>query len=133
MTALYAGILGLLYVYLALRVVKLRFKYQVGIGHGGNDELERMIRVHANFIEYVPLALILLFLLETNDYAPWFIYCLGDLLIVGRCLHMVGLARQSGVSKFRTYGMLITFTMMMIASVCLVSSGLLGFVEYVSR
>jgi len=114
MTALYAGILGVLYIYLALRVVKLRFKYQVGIGHGGHDELERMIRVHANFIEYVPFALILLFLLETKGYAPWFIYCLGDLLIVGRCLHMVGLANESGVSKLRKYGMLMTFAMMMI-------------------
>ena len=54
-TALYAGLLIGLFVLLTLRVFAVRQPSGVMLGTGGNRGLERAVRVHANFAEYVPL------------------------------------------------------------------------------
>ena len=46
-TALYAGLLGLMLIFLSWRVVRLRRGEKVGMGDGGNKELARAIRVQA--------------------------------------------------------------------------------------
>ncbi len=61
---LYAALLGFLLVYLSIRVIRLRRRFKVAIGAGGEAAIERAARVQANFSEYVPMALILLLLAE---------------------------------------------------------------------
>lgn len=116
-TAFYAGILGLFYVALSFRVILLRRKFQVGIGHGKERELHRAIRVHGNFSEYVPLALFLLLLLELNGGQMWVLHVLGSMLFLGRILHVMGLSKSAGTSIPRFVGGTLTFGMMMIAAV----------------
>lgn len=60
----YAALLALLLLALSMRVVDGRRRFGVNLGDGGNAAMQRRIRAHANFIEYVPLLLILLALLE---------------------------------------------------------------------
>ena len=60
----YAAIFALIYIGLTIRVIMLRNTKHVSLGNGGDPVLERAIRIHANFIEYVPLALILLTTME---------------------------------------------------------------------
>ena len=57
-TALFAGILAPLYILLALRVSAARRSGKVALGDGGDKNLSRRIRVHANFAEYAPFALV---------------------------------------------------------------------------
>src|SRR5260221_11648043 len=57
-TALYAGVLGILLVVISARISVLRAKFKVMFGDGGQDALMRAIRAQGNFIEYVPLALV---------------------------------------------------------------------------
>jgi len=59
-TALYAGVLGILLVVISARVSVLRGKFKVMFGDGGQDALMRAIRAQGNFTEYVPLALLLI-------------------------------------------------------------------------
>ena len=40
-----------------------RNRHKIGIGDGGDKALARKIRVHGNFVEYVPLGLLLMALL----------------------------------------------------------------------
>jgi uncharacterized membrane protein YecN with MAPEG domain len=95
----YAGLLGLVLLALSFNVVRLRRKHQVGIGTGDVPELARGIRAHANFCEYVPLALVLLFGLAVAGAAPtWALHVLGGALLVGRVLHAIGLSRTAGAS-----------------------------------
>ena len=56
----YAALLALLFVALSWRTIGLRRRYCVAVGDGGQPELLRAMRVHANFAEYVPLALLLI-------------------------------------------------------------------------
>ena len=76
-TAFYASILALIYLYLTALVIRCRRQNLIGVGDGGNDVLQRLIRVHGNFVEYVPLSLILLAILEINSHSTMLIHILG--------------------------------------------------------
>ena len=103
-TALYAGLLALLLVLLALRVVRLRWKFRVGLGDGGERAMTRAIRVHGNATEHVPIALLLLLVAELNRAGPTLLHVCGAVLVVARLLHAVGLGKSAGASWQRAAG-----------------------------
>ncbi len=80
----------------------------VGIGHGGNEQLQRVVRAHANFAENVPFALVLLLLYELTGGTPWVLHTMGTTLLAGRLAHAWGLSRDSGLSFGRTSGVVAT-------------------------
>jgi hypothetical protein len=106
-TSFFAGLLALYFVRLALHVIRLRKANKVALGAGGFTDLERAIRAHGNFAEYVPLGLILLGLFESHGVHPAFVAGLGGLFALGRVLHAEAL-RQSNL-KLRVRGMMLTF------------------------
>jgi len=114
---LYAAISALLLVWLSARVIKGRVVFKVDIGDGGNEEMQRRIRVQANFIEYVPLALILIYFVQQAGYSIWIVHALGITLIVARVLHAMGLGSSSGVSKGRFLGASATFLLLLAGAV----------------
>lgn len=57
-TALYAGLLGLISIGVAFPAGSLRGRLNVSVGDGGNRDLLLAMRRHANFTEWVPLALL---------------------------------------------------------------------------
>ena len=90
-TALYAGILGLMSIVIGFQAGSLRGKKQISVGDGGDPELLLAMRRHANFAEWVPITLILIALLELNGVSGLAIHCMGGLLVIFRILHAVGL------------------------------------------
>lgn len=126
----YAGLLGVLLLALSYNVVRLRRKHQVGIGTGDVPELARGIRAHANFCEYVPLALVLLFGLALAGAAPaWALHGLGAALVVGRTLHAVGLSRSAGASAARVWGTLLTWVVVLVAAGAAVGAGVYSLIS----
>ena len=65
-TALYAGILGFLMIGLAVAVGRVRGSSKISIGDGGDVDVIVAMRRHANFVEFVPLTLLLIALLELS-------------------------------------------------------------------
>ena len=63
-TPLYAGILAVMYVGLAVHVIRGRLSKLIGLGTGGDDDMLTRVRMHGNFGEYVPLCLVLMLILE---------------------------------------------------------------------
>ena len=108
-TALYAGILGLLITALAINVTVHRAKLKVQISDGGNPQMQRMIRVHANAVEYVPLGLLLLGLYELDHGWPAVLHAAGIALIVGRVLHIAGMWNSTDVNFGRAAGPTVTW------------------------
>jgi len=108
-TALYAGLCALLLLLLALLVVNQRHISKVGLGDGGNEALARAMRVQANFVEYVPLSLVLMVVAEINGVPPKWLHMAGVVLIGSRLLHAWGLSHSSGKSFGRMAGTLGTF------------------------
>ena len=66
-TALYAGLLALLFLALSINVIRYRRGEQVSLGDGGKRKLARGIRAHGNFAEYVPLVLVLMSIAELSQ------------------------------------------------------------------
>ncbi len=116
-TGFYAGLLALLLIVLAINIIRLRFQFKVGIGDGGQTPLAKAIRIHGNFIEYIPLALLLLACYEVSGANVIFLHALGSILFIGRVLHAIGLTKSTGVSKQRQIGMMSTFIVILILSI----------------
>ncbi len=116
-TALYAGLLGVLMLILAFRVVAVRRTTSIGLGDGGDALLLSRIRIHGNAAEYVPLALILMLILELNGGSARWLHVLGIALLVGRVAHVQGLSQSTGTSAGRFVGNILTWSVIMIAAV----------------
>lgn len=112
----YAALLGLLFVALSVRTLRLRRSLKVAVGDGGSIVMLRAMRVHANFAEYVPLALVLLYLLQAGGAAIWLLHMLGIALVLGRVSHALGVSRLQEDYRFRVAGMAMTLGMVVTAS-----------------
>lgn len=121
-TPTYAALLTILFIGLSVRTIKQRFRHQVAVGDGNQPELVRAMRAHANFAEYVPLALILMWMTEAVNYPSWVIHILGVMLVVGRFSHAYGIMQVNENLRFRQLGMLLTFLVLVTAAVFLLVS-----------
>jgi len=121
-TPLYAGLLGLLLIVLAVNVSRYRVGLKISVGDGGHPGLKRAIRAHANLIENAPLALILLLSVEVQGFSAPVVHALGGTLVIGRILHAFGLSRYEGTSVGRAVGILLTWVMILVASLLAVYS-----------
>lgn len=115
-TPLYAALLGLMFVALSVRTIRLRRRYRVAIGDGRNTLLQRAMRVNANFAEYVPLTLLLVWFVELHDGPRLHVHALGIALLCGRLLHAWGVSQERENFRYRTAGMMLTFSVMITAS-----------------
>jgi uncharacterized protein len=109
-TALYAGLLAPLFIFLSARVIRFRRGAKIGVGDGGDKVLLQRVRVHANFAEYAPYALLLLALAESLNTYIWALHAAGIMLVVGRVAHAYGLSAFTGSSTGRVGGMVLTLT-----------------------
>jgi len=101
----YTGLLGLLLIALSVNVVLARRRYRVRFGVGTEEGMQQAVRVHANFTEYVPLAVVLLVLCEVQaDLPAAAVHAAGIVLVTSRVLHAWGLARSPGTTFGRFYG-----------------------------
>ncbi len=114
---IYAGLLGLVFIFLSVRVIRARRQERVALGDGGNPQLRRAIRVHANFAECVPLALILIAFAELQGQPVVLVHTLGLALLVGRLIHAFGVSQENETFRYRTAGMSLTFIAIAAASV----------------
>ena len=100
-----AAAAAVLHIWLAGRVSQLRRGFRISIGDGGNEALHRRIRAHGNYIENMPLVLILLALLELAGGDARILWGAAIIFIVARLLHAFGMDRTPP-SKLRMFGMM---------------------------
>src|SRR4029453_11488229 len=85
-----AGLLGLLAVSLTVSVGRLRMQKKIYLGDGGDPAMLAAIRAHGNFMEYVPLCLLLIYIVS-DFYSFWYVAVLSLVLLLSRVLHAGGL------------------------------------------
>jgi len=124
-TPVYAGLLALMFILLSVRVIGMRRAARVALGDGGNPALLRRQRVHSNFAEYVPLALLLMALAELQHLPDWLIHAIGILLLVGRATHAYGVGCEPELPRARVLGMALTFAALGTGAVANLASALL--------
>lgn len=108
-TALYAAILTLILMALAINVTLHRRKLRVGLGDGSNPVMLRMVRMHGNAVEYIPIAVLLMLVYELNGGSHATLHVCGCALILGRVLHAAGLWNNDGQSPGRGIGQSLTW------------------------
>lgn len=115
-TTLYAGLLALVFVVLSFRTIGARRAARIEIGDGSDRELLRRMRVHANFAEYVPIALIMMALAEMLKSGALLLHGIGLMLLVGRIVHAYALSQSPHILRLRVAGMVATLTAIMAAA-----------------
>ena len=115
-TPVFAAVFSVLFVLLSINVIQARRRHKVAIGAWRNKSVERAMRVHANFAEYVPFALLLITLLELNKTNAMLLIALCSALLVGRLVHAFGVSMENERFVYRVSGMALTFTVVLIAA-----------------
>ena len=109
-TALYAAMLAALMIWLPIQVIKQRRKAQVKYADGGVDALTIARSAQGNAVDYIPITLVLMAMVEYNGASPWMIHACGIVFVLGRVLHAKGILADR--LKGRISGMKMTFLVM---------------------
>lgn len=103
-TTLYALPLIAIWMTLFMRVSGARSALNCSFGDAGDMTLLRKVRQHGNFIEWVPLTLLLMVLAEAQGTDALWLYGAGTLLLIGRIAHPFGLVPQTAGHPLRYVG-----------------------------
>ena len=108
-TALYAGLLALLYMKVSLDVISSRRGHQISLGNGKSGEIEAIVSAHSNFAAYTAFLLFLTFLLETSGQFPTLLlHALAATFTLGRVLHFMAFRGERMNFQLRAFGMHMT-------------------------
>ncbi len=105
-SVIYASLCAFTIVWLSLQVIKIRHREKVSIGDGNLAPLTIAMAAHSNAIEYIPIALLLLFALEFNAAPIAIVHAFGIALVLGRAIHARALLTENLANRVR--GMQIT-------------------------
>ncbi len=119
-TGLYLAIFAVMSGILAFPAGRLRGSTGISVGDGGNPELLLAMRRHANFVEYVPLLLVMFAALELGGASAGLLHGLGLALVVARICHAVGLKADSVQGALRGVGAGGTLLITLVAAGALV-------------
>jgi len=117
-TGFYAALLGLVLIWLSIRVIAKRKNLKIAHGTGGDDQLNRRRNAHSNFGEYVPIILILMATAESANITSVALHAIGITLLAGRLIHAIGLTSDPENLNFRQIGMVMTF-LPLLGAICL--------------
>ncbi|WP_428943291.1 MAPEG family protein [Pantoea sp. FN060301] len=105
-SAFYVVLGALFLIKFSFDVIRLRRLYHVSSGDGGFFELQTAIRIHGNAAEYIPVAVLMLVMMELNGAEIWMLHLVGIFFFLGRSLHFYGM--RSSTLLWRKNGMVLT-------------------------
>ena len=105
-TLMYASFLAIFALVLSFKAGSARGQSGLSVlfGEPVNMDLAQKVRVHQNFLEYVPIFLILFAAIEAGGGSSMFLYVVGDLMIIARIAHAIGLKHDNMAHKGRLIG-----------------------------
>ncbi|MBL1405171.1 MAG: GST-like protein [Hyphomicrobiales bacterium] len=122
--AIYAGFLGLIFIWLGWEVGKIRRRDNVSIGDEGNIALIRRMRGQLNFVECVPIILILAIVMAVIGAPYWLFHIGGIALVAARFFHGLYFTRDEAPYWQRAVGAVVTLGILAICSLSLIGHGL---------
>jgi len=128
-TSIYTALLGLILIFLSVKIIQNRRYAKIAFGDKDDSLLQRRIRAHGNFIEYTPIFLIMLILVEIGGLNKYLIHLFGIIFIIGRASHAYGITIAEIRNRnflFRQAGMFCTFF-------CLGSLALILFIQFIKN
>ena len=114
-----AAVFGLLHVIFTLRVGNYRFKSRISLGDGGDPEMRNRVRAHGNFIENVPIAVLLILLNDLDGAQDNTLILMGSILLISRLTHYLTIATRRLPVILQPLSMIGTLVTILAASVML--------------
>jgi uncharacterized membrane protein YecN with MAPEG domain len=93
-----------------------------------DGSLQRKIRAHGNFAEYVPMGLLFILALELMQEPAWLVWLLGGVLTFSRIAHAYGLIKTYGPSPGRAIGFFLTWFVYVVGASACIYYGLKGII-----
>lgn len=117
-----AAAAALLNIWLMMRVGKVRMAEKISVGDGGNENVIRRMRAHSNYVESMPIVLILIAAIEITTGTSIWLWAIAAIYVLGRIAHAFGMD-GGALEKGRFIGTLTTMLSML---------GLAGWAIYIS-
>jgi uncharacterized protein len=86
-----AAAAAIINIWLSMRIGALRKAYSISVGDGGNEALIRRMRAQLNFVENVPLVLVVIAAIELARGENVYLMAIAAVFIIGRVLHGLGM------------------------------------------
>ena len=109
-----------------MRNLRLRRRLKIAVSDGGDPRMLRARCVRENLVEYAPLTLLSVFILESLGPREVLVHGLCACLLLGRLAGAHGVSQTKEVFKYRFFGTAMTFA-------ALVDSAVSLLVLYLSR
>ncbi len=107
-TAPYAAVLTIILIVLTQLVIRARGKTTIALGDRGDDHLLEATRRQMNFVENVPMALILMLVAEAGGAGSLMLNILGLVLVAARLIHPFGINVTAPAHPLRIAGAVAT-------------------------
>lgn len=120
-TPLYAAFFGMLLVALSWRIQLLRKTQNGRMNENGHSQMTAATRAYDHLLEYTPMALLLMLLLEIEGTSAPVLHALGLTLVAARLLHLKGIKAPTGQSPLRTFATRLTWAQIVAASLLCVA------------
>lgn len=113
---LYAGLNTLILLWIATATGQLRAKYKIAIGDGGNPHMTRILRGHANAMENVPMAIILMLVMAALNAPIFVLHGFGIALTLGRACHAMHFIKEDAPGWQRALGASLSMLVLALAA-----------------
>ena len=124
--ALYAGLLGLVHLWLMASVGMARGRQKIAIGDGGDPFMIRIMRGQANFVENVPITLVFLVLMALLGTPGWVLHLFGIVLLFARIIHGLHFVKPDAPRWQRAAGATLTVLIQVLIAFGLIAHALAG-------
>jgi uncharacterized membrane protein YecN with MAPEG domain len=103
--------------WLGMRCGKVRSANKISFGDGGNELMIRRMRAQLNFVEQVPLTLLVVAAVEVAGKGGAWLAPLGGLFLLGRIAHAIGMddTFKPGRAIGMVTGMLLQLALVVVA------------------
>ncbi len=125
-TTILSGFLAIILIVLSARVIAARQAGSASDDEKSKDLIDRRMRGQANFVEYVPLTLVLFAILELQHFNAMVLSVLALMFAFARAIHGYAFGFSDHWPFGRFYGTLITFTVIGILGLIAVVVGILA-------
>ncbi len=107
-TALYASALTIIVFVLAQLVIRARGKTTIALGDGGDARLLEASRRQMNFVENVPMTVLLMMMAQGGGASAMQLHIAGAVLVIARILHPFGIQIDRAAHPLRIGGAVAT-------------------------
>jgi uncharacterized membrane protein YecN with MAPEG domain len=124
-TGLYAGILAVMMFVLAYMTSARRREARISLGTGDDAIMEKRSRAFGNFIEFVPMMLLLMAIIEVQGHRPLVIHIFGIAIVAGRLFHAMGMTGVLKAVNGGFVGAILTYLSLLLAGAFLLYNSII--------